>query len=609
MKILKSINEYLEPKSKSFKSTILFNYNNFRLLENKQQAEKILRDNHISRTNSSYVELKKACKETFGSYNYLGFTTRFLIEQKVAVQELIDLLKWLKHNNTPNRLNKDPLQYTEFEELKDEITIINNEKKANKIYQELISDQKQIISKLSDEDRKIFNNWAIKVHDYRNFDPHKISKLKTFEEIIDYLKAFVKQNEGLDTISDKRQEIIDTPGAKLIYYNDDVLVAEIEDYEASDKLGSHDWCIVTSEPTFKSYVTRNNSKQYFIWDYTKDIVDDMFQIGVTVDDNNHIRYAHNMKDLSIKSSLPSYIKKLRKNGYLKPISAKEITERKRKRKEALKDTYEDDQELRTYAEALIEMFEENDIHEDFNIYNLEPNDHGHYDMKAFRILGGYDEYEEWAVGTDEEADSSFQTSMKNLIDELGYSAFSEGFAEYYIDGEDFANDFFEGEEDHYRDNFRDYNIEGVLISSIEREINEKEEEISKLEEERDNLDASEDDYDEKYGELDEQIDDLNIEIDDLKEDDDNYEVDEDELDSYVEGRKQEIADNPISYLKDELGYDDDSLRDAIKNYIDEDKLIDAVQESDGRGNSLSGYDGIENEVQHNDTTYYAYRIN
>jgi hypothetical protein len=44
-------------------------------------------------------------------------------------------------------------------------------------------------------------------------------------------------------------------------------------------------------------------------------------------------------------------------------------------------------------------------------------------------------------------------------------------------------------------------------------------------------------------------------------------------------------------------------------YIDIDSWIEDVINNDGRGSLLAGYDGEENEVEKNGTTYYIYRNN
>jgi len=271
----------------------------------------------------------------------------------------------------------------------------------------------------------------------------------------------------------------------------------------------------------------------------------------------------------------------------------------------MKEKYEDDEDLKIKAEALLKFLkDENNVDDDMTIYWLEPESYSFYGMSQFTNLKG-SKYESYAVGDDDEADKAFDEYQDGIMDELGMDSFSPGFIENYIDGERFAEYFMEGEEDHYRDEWSNYGIEGVLISSAEKEIEEKEEEKAKLEEERDNLDSS----DEGADELDEQIEELETEIEDIREDEDNMEVDEDDLERFMSDKKDELANDPVDYLKNHLGYEGKALNDMLEDFIDMDEVKDAVKSSDGRGHSLAGYDGEENEIQYNDTWYYIYRTN
>ena len=73
-------------------------------------------------------------------------------------------------------------------------------------------------------------------------------------------------------------------------------------------------------------------------------------------------------------------------------------------------------------------------------------------------------------------------------------------------------------------------------------------------------------------------------------------------DSEADDRWEESLD---SYLE-ECIYPE--LTGNLKDYFDEDKWKQDAR-YDGRGHSLSSYDGNENEEDVNGTTYYIYRIN
>ena len=67
-------------------------------------------------------------RKFFKNLNYLGLLTTYRFQQEVSMEELEDLLPWLRYNS--NRLSKPVLQYKKFEELKDEIIQIDNKQKS-----------------------------------------------------------------------------------------------------------------------------------------------------------------------------------------------------------------------------------------------------------------------------------------------------------------------------------------------------------------------------------------------------------------------------------------------------------------------------------------------
>ena len=137
-----------------------------------------------------------------------------------------------------------------------------------------------------------------------------------------------------------------------------------------------------------------------------------------------------------------------------------------------------------------------------------------------------------------------------------------------------------------------------LTQHSKDEIEKINEELGYLQEELDELDseAEIEITQDRINELEERK--VDIEIDD-----DSYEYTEEAKDNYVERRKSEVKDDPVNFLKD-FG-----MEESIKDFIDEDDFIEAVIEADGRGHTLSSYDGYENEVSFDDEWYYIYRTN
>tara|TARA_Y100000816_G_C25687423_1_gene363792 strand:- start:252 stop:575 length:324 start_codon:yes stop_codon:yes gene_type:complete len=104
-------------------------------------------------------------------------------------------------------------------------------------------------------------------------------------------------------------------------------------------------------------------------------------------------------------------------------------------------------------------------------------------------------------------------------------------------------------------------------------------------------------------ELEDKIQDLESEIEDLEDDEDSYEFTEEAKEKYVESRMDDVRYDPVSFLRDY------GLEREIENFIDQESFIEDVINSDGRGHTIASYDGNEDEVEYEGTTYYIYRMN
>jgi len=237
---------------------------------------------------------------------------------------------------------------------------------------------------------------------------------------------------------------------------------------------------------------------------------------------------------------------------------------------------------------------EDAIEEAESVYDIIPL-YDYYGMYEFEYGGA-----EYAVGNDEAADEAAIERTRSLIDDIGYEGFNPGFMEYYVDGDrvaDYAEDWFwddmsEAPEDYLDDDDRE------LTQHSKDEIEKINEEIGRLQEDLEELDS-----DVEIEVTQDRIDELEERKEDIKMDDDNYEYTEDAKDEYVERRMDEVRYDPVGFLRD-FG-----MEESIKDFIDEDEFIDGVVEQDGRGHTLSSYDGVENEVSFNDEWYYIYRTN
>ncbi len=245
-----------------------------------------------------------------------------------------------------------------------------------------------------------------------------------------------------------------------------------------------------------------------------------------------------------------------------------------------------------YGEDLTNLEEDMAFAE--SVYDIIPL-YDYYGMYEFEYSGA-----EYAVGDDDAADEAATERTRSLIDDIGYEGFTPSFMEYYVDGDqvaDYAEDWFwddmsDSPEDYLDDDDRE------LTQHSKDEIEKINEEIGHLQEDLEELDSE---VEKEVAQ--DRIDELGELKEDIKMDDDSYEYTEEAKDNYVERRKDEVKDDPVGFLRD-FG-----MEESIKDFINEDDFIEAVIEADGRGHTLSSYDGNENEISFDDEWYYIYRTN
>ena len=271
--------------------------------------------------------------------------------------------------------------------------------------------------------------------------------------------------------------------------------------------------------------------------------------------------------------------------------------------EQMRDAMENDPEVledpsgekaQEYGEDLGNL--EDDLENAESVYDLIPTGYDTNDYAEFEYGGA-----EYLIATEDGADEYAYERVDNLLDDIGFQGFNPGFLESHIDGDEVANyfedvfwdDVNESPEDYLdEDDDRELTKEGKdRIDSLKEEIGEYQEQLEETEDT-----TEEEELRGLIEELEETI--YNIETDDYY-----YEYTEEAKENYVESRIQEVKDDPLNWLRD-FG-----MEEQMDNFIDKDGFIEDVISSDGRGHTISNYDGEEGEVVYNNDYYYIYRMN
>jgi hypothetical protein len=277
--------------------------------------------------------------------------------------------------------------------------------------------------------------------------------------------------------------------------------------------------------------------------------------------------------------------------------------------EDLQAQYDSDEDVRTdLLDEISDLEDERDEFESRNdVYDLIPVG-THYDLTQFEVIdspnvGG----RTYAVGDTDEMESSSYEYVEQLIDDIGYRGFNNGFAKGYIDNDavrSHAEDVFEND---VRDNPDSY------FEDSDRELSrQQEEKIRMLNDRIEQTKNIIDDLGSRIGlgqddeKIEEKIEELEILIVE-------YEEEIEEINENPEGEfPEDLIDDKVSALVDDAVYDTDSYFDNYgidwEDFIDKDEFIKGVIESDGYGNTLSTYDGNADEVYVQDQTFYVIRI-
>ena len=290
---------------------------------------------------------------------------------------------------------------------------------------------------------------------------------------------------------------------------------------------------------------------------------------------------------------------------------------------------------------------------DNDVYDLMPEG-SHYDLYTFRSIHNNSSGNIYAVGTENDADSSLKEYYDEMVNDL--SNFSKNTLSYHIDGDEVAEYYEEAIREWVMDDPENYDVSRETSNSQDREIEELNNKKKSLEietylikcgarsplteedieavsyfkfndylnnilivewsenkwqiyqngkkvdevyyEDEDEDGEHESDNDSRVDEIESEIEDIDVEIQDIKDDPDG-DLNDDEVEEAVEDRLQEIKDDPVGWI--------DQMGDDYSNFIDRQSLIRALVD-DNDYSVLSSYNNEYDTVSVNDSTFVVMRI-
>jgi hypothetical protein len=246
-----------------------------------------------------------------------------------------------------------------------------------------------------------------------------------------------------------------------------------------------------------------------------------------------------------------------------------------------------------------------ELNNKIDVYNIIP-DGEYYDLTKFKVIDVDLEGNRYTAGTDDEMMESSKKNLEDLIDDIGVEGFNKNFIRDYIDVESVVdditdylyNDLHDSPESYFEDDQKMLSPQqNENIEIMEQRINSIKNIIKKLSEQsQGNNDPT---ITSKIKEFEGMISDIIEEIQFIKDDPQGDYPTELYDEKYLELKRN--AENDYEFYMDMFGLETNS-------YIDNDKLILGIIDSDGYGPTLNSYDGGAEEEYVEGELFYVMRI-
>ena len=482
-----------------------------------------------------------------------------------------------------------------------------------------------------------------------NFDESLSKAEKVVEKFIKYQQALetrdINQFKSLEEIitainnheNKVRRTVKSVDGANIVYEDDRFTVVTPQTHKASCYYGAGTkWCTASMNGSshFDNYnvegklfyildkKAKSNDKYYKVallqkYDGDKtfyDAPDKSFKDGwilgtpeydeiqSAIDKYINTNYQREINIFKDKEAAKVERERLRKVAERRRIAQLRADAEERKLNDSWNLENEPDQEGE-YANAVFEIMVDNynvsvDEEEGESIYDLIPSQYSHYDLPTFEWVGDDDTGITFAVGTWDEVWQAAKEYMESLWDDQGADGWSNSFIESHIDEQEVREYFYDMFEDDVNNNYESYFDTDELPLSDHQES-----QVAKLKEEAEELDEITRNVDDVYNEdevelAEDRWNEIDDEITDIESDPEG-EPTEEQIEDMVNSRVDDVMYDMVASMTD-YGLD-------ISDYVDKDALFEAAIDSDGVGNSLSSYDGDDNEVMIGDTWYHVFR--
>lgn len=267
---------------------------------------------------------KELISLTYDSPNYQLWAVNAVYSKYCTVGEIKSILAWAKsHKQLICQLSKHTITaYTS----RYAITILKKEIKNI----QLIDDVKTFINKFNTIQRNLLK-------EYLNLDSYSILNISKEKELKKWYKIFTKlqklPDDQLDNFISTCSALHDitalldaftwcmdlsykwnkkdfigfvtksTPNSPIVYNNENIVILHVTSHKDCNKLvgseGRTKWCFNCNKTCWESYVNDTNSKQYFLFDFSKKESEETSHIAFTINKELGLTEAYTTHNLNI----------------------------------------------------------------------------------------------------------------------------------------------------------------------------------------------------------------------------------------------------------------------------------------------------------------------
>ena len=292
------------------------------ITEDVKLAEKILRNNNIPLNDESYLALKaKLGQKNLG---YLGQIVRLSLASNKSYDEVSDFIISNKEiiRNLPNSLS----EYKKFSDLRYGVESLKNIRTVKKVVN-MLTNKSLGNSLLSFEPNAgMINN----LNKFLTLDSSDRKEFLVKSDSYDSVSEFYeKLSDFIDDVYNFKFDIVlnvikdmSDDDIRVLYSENNMILARVVTYAASKAIGSKSWCIVGDEGFFNQYTENGKNFQYFFFNFNKDLKANEKMIAFTMDEANKITACHDRYD-STFNNVMSYLSNIGIKSKIFEINSRE----------------------------------------------------------------------------------------------------------------------------------------------------------------------------------------------------------------------------------------------------------------------------------------------